>query len=223
MYLHAQPKISPYAGLHGKLLGERDGVPVQAFAAASASATVPTIGAAPLAALAPYRGPEDTLKAMADAAMGARGEKSLAVRQFAEWVLRDVWPKDYLGEILAIRNCLVMQSPFRPGTPLFRYVNDPRHVEMVKDPERMVDEIRQFGSTQVDCDEQSLMAGTLALLIGREVEFVALGFEPRVLTHVGTRVKEPKSGRWIWIDGVAGPREREAAERAKEILTWNLD
>lgn len=210
-------------GLHGKLIGERGGTPVQALAAASASSKVPLLGAAPLAALAPYKGPEDTLKAMADAALGPRGEKSLAVRQFAEWVLRDVCPKDYLGEILAIRNCLVMRSPWRPETPLFRYLNDPRHVEMVKDPERMVEEIKQFGSTQTDCDEGALMAGTLALLVGREVEFVALGFEPKVLSHVGTRVKEPKTGQWIWIDGVAGPREREAAQRAQEILTWSLD
>ena len=55
------------------------------------------------------------------------------------------------------------------------------------------------------------------------MEFVALGFAPDSLTHVGVRVQEPKSGKWIWMDSVAGPREKEAAQRAKEILVWSLD
>ncbi len=46
---------------------------------------------------------------------------------------------------------------------------------------------------------------------------------PKQLTHVATRIKEPKSEKWIFVDPVAGPREREAARTAKEILTWSLD
>lgn len=183
----------------------------------------PFNGAAPPTALSAFRGPEDTLRAMASAALGERGEKSVLVRGFTEWVIRDVWPKDYLGEIIAIRNVLVQPSLTRPGSPMFRYTNDPRHVEMLKDPERMVTEIRDLGSTLVDCDESAAMAATMCLLVGREVELVALGFAPQELSHVGVRAKEPKTGQWIWLDGVAGPREREAAGRAKELLTWSLD
>ncbi len=160
---------------------------------------------------------------MSEKALGARGERSMLVRHFTSWVTSDIWPKDYLGEILAIRNLFVQLSPWRPGTPLFKYTNDPRHVEVVKDPQRMVEEILDQGTTEVDCDEIALMAGTMAMQKGREVEWVALGFEPDVLSHVGTRVREPKSDRWIWLDGVAGPREREAVERARELLVWSLD
>jgi hypothetical protein len=160
---------------------------------------------------------------MSAMALGDRGERSPVVRQFTTWVLADVWPKDYLGEILAIRNVFVQPSPMRPGTPLFRYTNDPRHVEFIKDPLRQVEEILQHGTTAVDCDESAMMAATMALTIGREVEFVAMGFGGDALTHVAVRVKEPKSKKWILLDSVAGPREKEAAHRARKILVWNLD
>ncbi len=175
------------------------------------------------ARVVPFRGPRDTLASMAKIALGPRGEQSMLVRQFTEAVTREVQPKDYNGEIIAIRNVFLQPSPTHPGRKLFRYMNDPRHVEWIKDPQRQVEEIQQHGTTTVDCDEIALMGAVMALQIGREVEFVALGFAPRQLTHVGFRVKEPKSGRWIWIDPVAGPREREAAATAKEVLRWSLD
>jgi len=170
-----------------------------------------------------FRGPKDTLDAMARIAHGPRGEKSLLVRQFTEAITRDVFPKDYLGEILAIRNCFLQPSPTRPNVPLFRYMNDPRHVEWIKDPQRMIEEIQEHGSTTVDCDEVALCAAVMGMQCGREVEFVALGYKPRQLTHVGARIKEPKSGKWIWVDPVAGPRERESAASAKEVLKRSLE
>jgi len=170
-----------------------------------------------------FTGPKDTLRSMARTAVGERGEKSPVVRQFTEYIVRDVWPKDYQGEILAVRNCFLQPSPTRPGARMFRYANDPRHVEWIKDPQRMVEEVAQQGVCVADCDEIALLGATMCLQLGREVEFVALGFAPRQLTHVGFRVKEPKSNRWIWVDPVAGPREKEAAETAKEVLFWSLD
>jgi hypothetical protein len=170
-----------------------------------------------------FGGPRDTLEKMADAALGPRGERSIIVRRFTEWVIQGVQPKDYLGEILAIRNALVQPSPFRPGMALFHYTNDPRHVELVKDPERQVTEILETGSTMVDCDDVSTMAATMALIIGRNVDLVAMGFEPGSLSHVAIRVQEPKTQQWIILDGVAGPREKEAAGKAKELMVRSLD
>lgn len=156
-------------------------------------------------------------------ALGPRGEQSFVVRQFTEWVTRDVYPKDYLGEILAVRNIFLQPSPVRPWAPMFRYMNDPRHVEWIKDPQRIVEEVRSQGSCTLDCDEIALLGATMCLQLGREVEFVGLGFQPRSLTHVGFRVREPKSNRWIWVDPVAGPREREAAATAVEVRPWPID
>ena len=188
------------------------------------------LGKLPVATVGPFAGAKDTLRLMAQMAVGDDGERSMLVRHFTTWVVGSIWPKDYNGEILAIRNMLVQPSPFivdekgQPvGTPLIRYTNDPRHVEAVKTPRRMVEEIFEHGTTAVDCDESACLAGTMALQVGREVAFVAMGFEPGHLTHVGVKVREPKSNRWVWLDGVAGPKEKQAASRAKELLVWSLD
>ena len=183
----------------------------------------PFLGKLPTADLRPFAGARDTLALMAEKALGDQGERSVLVRTFTTWVVADLWPKDYLGEILAIRNVLLQPSPTRPGAAMFRYTNDPRHVEFVKTPDRMVREILEHGTTAVDCDELSLMAATMLLQVGRKVEYVALGFAPDSLTHVGLRAQEPKSNAWIWIDAVAGERERAAAEGAKQLLVWSLD
>lgn len=171
----------------------------------------------------PFRGPQTTLDRMAKDALGTRGERSMEVRQFTELVLRGVRPKDYLGEILAIRNLFVQPSPWVRGVALFRYANDPLHVEMVKDPQRQVEELNAYGTTTVDCDDVSLMGATMCLCIGRAVQLVAMGFEPGHLSHVAITAQEPKTKKWILLDGVAGPREKEAAGRAKELLKITLD
>jgi hypothetical protein len=176
----------------------------------------------PPSKILPFNGAEDTLKSMARAALGDRGERSAMVRGFTEWVIRGVEPKDYLGEVLAIRNVFVQRSPWT-GIPLIRYTNDPRHVEVVKDPERLVHEISQFGSALADCDEIVCLATTMCLQVGREVEFVALAFGDGQLSHVGLRVMEPKSNTWIWLDAVAGPKERQAAASAAKKVFWSLD
>jgi hypothetical protein len=185
------------------------------------------LGAFPEYNVRRFGGPKDTLQVMASHALGKHGEQSMIVRQFTEEILRYIQPKDYLGEILAIRNVFVQPSPFlgtRPAPPpLFRYVNDPRHVEMCKTPERMVREIAKHGSTLCDCDDSAEMAATMLLQVGRNVELVAMGFEPGKLSHVAVRAQEPKSNKWILLDGVAGPREKEAAGKAKQLLVWSLD
>lgn len=209
----------PYATAHQATLR---GFP-QAGLRGRSGATM--LGTAPQASVRPFRGPRTTLDAMAKAILGPRGEQSMRVRQFTEWVVRDVWPKDYLGEILAIRNCFVQPSPSpqRWGSPLWRYTNDPLHVELVKDPERVIDEVAEHGSALVDCDDTVVIAATMCLQVGRVVELVALGFATGELSHVGLRAMEPKSNTFIWLDGVAGPREAEAAGRAKEVLVMSLD
>lgn len=127
-----------------------------------------TLGRLPTSRIRPFAGPEDTLREMADAALGDDGERSMLVRQFTSWVVSGIFPKDYNGEILAIRNVLVQHSPWLPGVPLFRYTNDARHVEVVKTPRRMLEEIYQQGTTQVDC----LPEGTL--LLGRDFRFIPI-------------------------------------------------
>ena len=181
------------------------------------------LGALPVSIVRPFRGPKDTLDMMVRHALGEHGERSIAVRRFTEFVTGQVQPKDYLGEILAIRNSLVQYSPIKPGVPLLKYSNDPTHLEFLRTPERMVLDMMRDGFVVCDCDEVSCLAGTMLLCIGREARFAAMGFAPGSLSHVAVCGKEPKTGQWILLDGVAGPREKEAASKAKEILIRNLD
>jgi hypothetical protein len=181
------------------------------------------LGTVPQAKYRGYKGPKDTLEMMASHALGKYGERSIIVRRFTEWIVGQIAPKGYLDEILAIRNCFVQPSPTKPWVPLMRYTNDPLHVEFIRTPERCVRDIMEQGFCTIDCDESSCLAATMALQVGRVAEFVAMGFAPNVLSHVAVRVKEPKTGRWIILDGVAGPREKEAAGKAQEILFKSLD
>jgi len=160
---------------------------------------------------------------MADHALGDYGERSIIVRKFTEYVVGQVWSKDYIGEIGAVRNCLTAPSPTRPWVPMLKYAGDPIHTEWVKTPQRMVLEIMEQGYCMCDCDESACLSATMLLQLGRSVQLCAMGFAVGSLSHVAVRVKEPKSGKWILLDGVAGPREKEAAGRAKELMFWSLD
>jgi hypothetical protein len=180
-------------------------------------------GFIPQQVVKPYRGPKDTLDKMVEHCLGNYGERSIIVRRFTETIVSQIQPKDYLSQILAIRNCTVQPSPTKSWMPMLVYTNDPRHVELVRTPERMVKEIMSQGYTVVDCDEYTELVATMCLQIGREVELVAVGFAPGNLSHVLARVREPKTRQWILMDGVAGPREKEAAKSAKEIFIRSLD
>lgn len=177
----------------------------------------------PSVAMRTYKGPADTLDEMAKNILGPNGERSIEVRRFTEWVIGEVTAKDYLGEILTLRNMLVQPSPFRPGVPLIRFTNDPSHVEFLRTPERMVKDIIANGTVACDCDEYTCLAAAMLLAIGRGVELVAMGFAPGSLSHVALRAREPKTGQWILVDGVAGPRERDAASKAVELMVRSLE
>lgn len=170
---------------------------------------------APTTTLSGFSGSPDTLRAMIRAAHGDRGERSMVVRGAAENVVRWLQPKDYLGEILALRNWVAERV---------RYVNDPLHVELVKDPQRLVEEIAAHGRTTADCDEIACLIGTLCLQVGRVGEFVVAGFgEKGSFSHVFARIKEPKSGQWIVTDPVAGAEERQMLQRVTTYELWSLD
>jgi hypothetical protein len=172
-------------------------------------------GPPPVARLRRFTGSSDTLEQMRRHVWGERGEKSPIVRQMTEEVVAGIWPKDYLSEIIAIRNF---------NASHLRYTNDPLHVEYIKDPERLVTEIRLQGHALADCDEIAELIATMALQIGRVAEFVVVGFgAPGEYSHVFARVKEPKSGRMIVCDPVAGTDERTMLSRVTTFEIWSLD
>ena len=167
------------------------------------------IADAPPQRLAPFRGPDDTLRLMVELALGERGERSSMIQAMKDHVIRKLQPKDYLGEIVAVRNFAAER---------IRYSNDAMGVEQVKDPQRIAEEISNTGNAVGDCDDIATFIGALCRQLGREVEFVVVGFgRPGMYSHVFARVREPKSKKWIVCDPVAGTDE---AGMLRKVKTW---
>lgn len=166
--------------------------------------------------LGKFRGTPQTLKLMRDYALGPEGEQSFVVRQHAESIVRQIPPKDYLSEILAVHAWTT--------SPIFRYTNDALHVEQVKSPLRILSEVERTGRTLVDCDDVATLIAALCLTLGRRCQFVVVGFGASgAYTHVFTRVHEPKSGEWIVLDPVAGTRDAEMTSRISHFKFYEVD
>jgi hypothetical protein len=175
---------------------------------------LPALNSAPPVKFARFTGPRTTIDEMVRALNGVRGERSVRVRSFTEGVVRGLQPKDYLSEILAIRYAVAEKT---------RYLNDPLTTEWVKDPERLVEEIEATGSAACDCDEIALLTATMLRQVGRDVEFVTVGFVPlsNNHSHVFVHVREPKSGAWIVCDPVAGTEEDKMLSRVTTQKFWS--
>jgi len=176
---------------------------------------LPALSANPPYRLSGFHGHPDTLKEMVRACQSTRGEQSLLVRRTAEEIIRQVQPKDYLGEILAIRYWV---------TEHIRYTSDPVHVEFVRDPQALLEEIAKHGVVTADCDEIALLIAALCLCIGRIAEFVVVGFgDPGEYSHVFARIMEPRSQKWIVTDPVAGTDERGMLDRVTTFYSVSCD
>jgi len=152
---------------------------------------------------------------MVELLKGNRGERSTLCRNMKDHIVRELKEKDYLSEILAIRNFAAEK---------LRYSNDALAVEQVQDPERLCDQIIKYGKAVCDCDEVALFIATMCRQAGREAEFVIVGFgETGSYSHVFTRVKEPKSGQWIVCDPVAGLDEGGMLSRVTTYQVWSIN
>lgn len=180
----------------------------------------------PPTALRSFMGPEDTIREMVRAARGERGERSTLVRSMTEQVVHQLQPKDYLSELIAIRNWVASHV---------RYTNDSLTTEVVKDPQRMVEEILARGKAVGDCDDIGLLIATMVRQVGREAEYITVGFQgPKLwkrarqwdtndFSHVFARALEPKSRQWIVLDPVAGTDEAKMLRRMTTWRAWRID
>jgi len=143
----------------------------------------------------------------------------MLVRGMTERVVGSVYPKNYAGEILAI--CYWVASHVL-------YLNDPLHVELLKDPQRLVEEILHSKAspphTRGDCDDIATLIAAMALQCGREAQLVVAGFKGRGhFSHVFVRVHDPKADDYIVCDPVAGSRVRQMLQRIKTYQIWSCD
>jgi hypothetical protein len=186
----------------------------------------------------PYRGTPQTVVKMIEVANGNRGQKSWVLREQVENIIRFIRPKDYWSEVLAIY--------YWTCGPQFRYTRDPRRVEQVKDPLRMLWEISNYGSTLGDCDDLAAFLMACIGAIGGRTRIVTVGFRPTngktprngifddldirlvtsphprlpgPFTHVFCQAVKPR-GEWVTLDPVAGPRTGNMHRRAKQVRIY---
>lgn len=160
-----------------------------------------------------YRGTPHTVGRMIQLARGPRGEQSFKVRRHAEQIVSNIRPKDYASEVVAL---------YHWWTRAGRYTRDPLHVELLKDPERMVDDALQ-GRLNSDCDELATAIVASCLVIGAPAQFVTVGFRPGqkdAHTHVFARAQDPRSGVWWVLDPVAGRRVGKMLNRVKHFRIY---
>lgn len=163
----------------------------------------------------PFAGPADTVREMIRQIRGPRGVQSPLVRSLKDHIVRGIQPKDYLSEILAIRNFVAEHV---------HYSNDALIVEEVQDPQRLAEQIRDHGVAVGDCDDIANLLATLSLSLGREADLVIVGFgPPGAYTHIFARAKEPRSGQWILLDPVAGTTEDSMQRRITTYQIWKID
>lgn len=135
-----------------------------------------------------------------------QGRKDPSIRRLASRILTQrcgnswcVEEKDWFGEVSAIFGWM------RHNT---RYTLDPYSLELFQKPKRAV----QFGTT--DCDDQTILAGSLLQSVGYPVRIVIIdtghGGWSHVYLHIGLPPMDPR--RWISFDLTA----------TKEQLGWEM-
>lgn len=166
----------------------------------------------------PYRGTDHTVQKMIELMLGARGEQSRKVRRHTEQIIVNVRPKDYVSEMVAI--C-------RWWGNAGRYTRDPLHVEMLRDPERLIDDAN-VGKLACDCDEFAEAIGAGCLTLGTRVQVVTVGFQPRIPgtaknhSHVFVRGQDPRTKIWWVLDPVAGRRTASMLKRVKQYTIFEV-
>lgn len=152
--------------------------------------TVATFGTLP--------GAGDEATALADlnamAQLVQRSTKSPAVVMLARQIAARN-PRNYRAQALGIRDFL---------KSVWRFVDDPRADELLRDGDHMLGELRAVGYISGDCDESAVLGAALGESIGLEAELVALAFDPASggdgsYSHVYAQLLTPE-GECISLD-----------------------
>jgi len=147
---------------------------------------------------APFRGAPQTVALIKQYALDAQSHPS--VRLLAEGIVGGLGPKDCVSEIAAIYYYVIGHT---------RYANDPRTVELVRRPERIIAEINAGKVPSLDCDDLVVLEAALLLSLGREVRVITIAFDKAKYkgqiqySHVYLQAKEPRTSKWIVLDPVA--------------------
>lgn len=162
----------------------------------------------------------DTVRNMEALAMGPRGAQSLRLRMTVEDIVRHVAQKDRLSQAAAVYDWFLAR---------WTYLNDPDEVELVKDPERILEEIAGKGRALGDCDDASTFLVAALRTIAIPARFARATFTRAGAAAIRQGVRgdeDPHShvfvvirdqhGRDVVVDPVAADHTREMLGRVTE-------
>jgi transglutaminase-like putative cysteine protease len=109
----------------------------------------------------------------------------------AKTVVSEVWGKDEIGQVKAIRRWVLEHT---------RFCRDPRGVELLHTPKWLLKTIELNYYAMIDCDDMAILTAALAKSIGLAARWIVLGFhDPKgPFTHVYTELGTPKG--WMAVD-----------------------
>lgn len=135
--------------------------------------------------------PAETLDWMVQ--LTIEGIKDVPIRLFAEQLVRQLHPHDYLSEYAALLNWVRTN---------IRYTRDPVIIEQLKTPRVIME------TGAADCDEMAILIGTFVGTLGGRARYVAGAFkrdsEGPVLSHVWAEAFDPACKGWVVLDPVPG-------------------
>ena len=150
-----------------------------------------------------------------DAALAS--QQDYTVRELAERIADGLPSKAYLDEYLAIYYYVLGNT---------RYMRDPRTVELVRAPYVVARGLKAGQRPSVDCDDLAALICALTLAVGGQCRVVTVAFadikyrQQRQYSHVFAQAREPRTGKWITLDPVAGDRTREMLRRTRFAKIW---
>ena len=118
--------------------------------------------------------------------------------------------RDIVKNIQSKKWGLEVAAVFRWVRDNIRYVKDPRNIETLHTPEKIL----EFG--QGDCDDQSILLATLLESIGHPARFVAVGFTPGTFSHV--YIESKIGNRWVPLDPIM--EKFKPGQTAKNITNY---
>lgn len=163
---------------------------------------------------------------MLQMADGKRGAQSVRVRMAVEDIVRHVHPRDTLSQLAAIYYWYMAHH---------HYMKDPVPAEMVKDPQRVFEEVEKSGLFLGDCDDAATFLTGASRSIGIKAVPVRVGFrKPRAVTLGSVRgrpvratlptpfthvlaVARDQYGRTVVLDPVAGSSTDRMLRRTKRF------
>jgi hypothetical protein len=139
-------------------------------------------------------GIRQTVHAMSAAVRWSLNHSDLRAR--TELLIASCQERDELCEVRSI---------FKWVLAHFRYVRDPRFLELFKSPEVVDQEINAHGQFAGDCDDVSGYLAALLLSIGYPVRFVVINIagQGEAFRHIYLKVFLPRERRWMALEATA--------------------